>query len=82
VPAESFGTQAGQSYVYLDIPKNPSATDVQYAVEWAGLLTNAPSWSGAGMVTQQSTTPNFAVRDGIAMDRLTNRIYRVRVTQP
>ena len=72
---------SGSDYFRITIPRNPAATDLQYAVEWSSDF--APlSWSGTGLVTEQDTPSLLVVRDSVPIAGQPKRYYRTKFMKP
>ena len=72
---------SGSDYFRMTIPRNPAATDLQYAVEWSSDLTPL-SWSSAGLITEQNTPGLLVVRDSVPIAGQPKRFYRAKFTKP
>ncbi len=72
---------SGSDYFRLTIPRNPSATDVQYAVEWTSDFAPG-SWSSSGLVIEQNTASLLIVRDSVPIAGQPKRFYRAKFTLP
>ena len=68
-----------QQYLRLTLPKNATATDVQYIVEACGDLSD---WSTVGLVTEVDDATQLVVRDSVPAGPGVRRFMRVRVTRP
>lgn len=70
---------AGDSGGYLAVSaaKNPSATDIIWAAEVSGNLTN---WQAAMIETDDAST--FAARDTVPMADAGSRFIRIKITRP
>ena len=53
------------SYLRLHVPKNPSASDVEYTVEVNDNLLNPAGWNGVDTVIEQDTLTFLLVRDAV-----------------
>ena len=58
---ETEDTTSG--YLRLTVPKNPNATDITYAVQVTGDLTNPISWTTSGTTIIQNTSTTLQVED-------------------
>ncbi len=74
-------TVSSQKYLRLTVTKNPTATDVTYEVQATSDLTDANSWSSAGLVIEANTSTQLRVRDNVAMSGGVRRFMRVLVTR-
>ncbi len=69
-------TISGSKYLRLTVTKNPAATDILYAIEVGGDLTD---WNTNQVVTEQNDANTLIARDTVVAAR---RFIRLRVTHP
>jgi hypothetical protein len=75
-------TVASQKYLRLTIPRNSSATDIQYIVEASSILGSPANWSSTGLVTEVNTPTELVVRDNVPVAPGAPRFMRLRVVLP
>ncbi len=73
---------ASAKYLRMTVAKNPNATEIQYIVEATGTLTDPPTWSSAGLVTESNTAAQLIVRDSQPIAPGTSRYMRLRIVKP
>ncbi len=78
----TMATIGTNDYYRVIVTKNPAATDVSFVVECTSTVTNAASWTSAGLITETNTPTNLTVRDSTPISILGTRLYRVKVTKP
>lgn len=75
-------TIGGNTYLRLTMTKNPSATDVTYAVQVTGDPSAPASWSSAAAVVETNSATTLQVRDSVSMSGAAKRFIRLQVSVP
>ena len=68
-------------YLRLTAPKNANATDVTYAVQVSGNLSDPLAWTTGGTVPLQNTSTLLQVRDATPLQGTSRRFIRLKISR-
>jgi regulation of enolase protein 1 (concanavalin A-like superfamily) len=76
---ETIGTNR---FLRITITKNPSASEMSFAVQVTGTLTVPESWTSTGTVVETNDANTLLVRDAVPIGENSPRFIRAQVSQP